>query len=97
MPQIANNASQNTTTNSVALSGSATLYCYGVFNGARVFIDISSDNTNFMPFKTINDLREKPVFLRNNCSILDVVGAYYIRARIVGGNSSTSITIDAIQ
>jgi len=89
-------SSGNATGTGASHSGPATVFARGVFDGARVIIQVSDDDTNYVRADTpgvVNDA----VFVGPGARNVNALGTYYIRCVVEKGGSSTSITAVSTQ
>lgn len=77
------------------LSGPSTVYVSGTFGGAKVRVEVSSDNSVFVTADSTAVPNSE--FFAPGATTINAIGTNYVRAVLSGATATTSITAVAVQ
>lgn len=93
MTVLLNAVTTDTASSGQSLSGPATVYTSGTFDGASVEIQVAPSDTAAKYVPAGRDA----VLLQPGVISIDVLGAYYLKAVSKGSGASTAITAEVVQ
>lgn len=96
MATLLTTAAANTTGTGASHTGPATVFVRGTFDGARVIVQVSDDDSTYVKADNISPAKPSRITAPGVCAI-DGKGTYYIRCAVSGGGSSTSINAVSTQ